>query len=63
MILLCSHTKGNYVFQELSRNLLSLVIDGPEADSVWATYQDDPEEIALIEKEMDEAEMEEQYLS
>ena len=43
---------------EISRDILELVVDGPEGDSVWATFQTEPDE----ENSMDEEEMEAQLV-
>ncbi|ESK97149.1 rad26 atrip [Moniliophthora roreri MCA 2997] len=43
---------------EMARDLLEMVVDGPEVDSVWALYQDDMEENEAV----DEGEMEESLI-
>lgn len=43
---------------EISRDILELVVDGPEGDSVWAAFQTEPDE----ESTMDEEEMEAQLV-
>lgn len=45
--------------QDMARDLLELVVDGPELDGIWAAYQEDPDEA----NQMDEEEMESQLLS
>jgi hypothetical protein len=40
----------------MARDLLEMVVDGPEVDSIWALYQDDLEE-------NDEGEMEERLMA
>ncbi|KAK2463205.1 hypothetical protein APHAL10511_004860 [Amanita phalloides] len=40
---------------DMARELLDLVVDGPESDSIWSLYQEDPDK---NESEMDEGEIE-----
>jgi hypothetical protein len=40
---------------DIARDLLDLVVDGPESDSIWSLYQENPDQ---NENEMDEGEME-----
>lgn len=40
--------------KEMARDLLDLVVDGPEGDSVWAAYQVDPD----YDSDTDEEDME-----
>ncbi|CAA7259113.1 unnamed protein product [Cyclocybe aegerita] len=43
---------------EASRDILEVVVDGPEGDSVWAAFQSEPDE----ENAMDEEEMEARFM-
>ena len=40
---------------DIARDLLDLVVDGPESDSIWSLYQENPDQ---NESEMDEGEIE-----
>jgi hypothetical protein len=39
------------VWVEMARDLLDLVVDGPESESVWNAFQDDPEDPEEMEEE------------
>lgn len=39
----------------MARNLLDLVVEGPEGDSIYAAYQSDPEEGSITDDEEREA--------
>lgn len=39
----------------MARNLLDLVVEGPEGDSVYAAYQSDPDEGSITDDEEIEA--------
>ena len=41
----------------MTRDLLDLVVEGPEGDSVYAAYQDDAEEGSITDDEEMEARM------
>ena len=43
---------------EVAREVLELMVDGPEGDSVWAAFQAEPDE----EVGVDEGEMEAQFI-
>lgn len=45
-------------FPDIAREILELVIDGPETDSVWAAFQPEQDEESVI----DEGEMEAQLM-
>lgn len=38
---------------DIARDLLDIVVDGPESDSIWSLYQENPDQ-----NEMDEGEIE-----
>jgi hypothetical protein len=40
---------------EIARDILELVIDGPEGDSVWAAFQSEQDEDGAIDEEELEA--------
>jgi hypothetical protein len=40
---------------EIARDILELVIDGPEGDSVWAAFQSEQDEDGTIDEEELEA--------
>jgi len=42
----------------MARDILELVVDGPEGDSVWAAFQAEPDE----ESTMDEGEIEARFM-
>jgi len=42
----------------MARDLLDLVVDGPEGDSIWAAYQVDTENNSDTDEEMEEEDME-----
>jgi hypothetical protein len=39
----------------MARDILELVVDGPEGDSVWAAFQTEPDEESTIDEEEMEA--------
>lgn len=39
----------------MARELLDLVVDGPEGDSVWAAYQTEPDQDSLTDEDEMEA--------
>ncbi|KAG1716637.1 hypothetical protein ID866_515 [Astraeus odoratus] len=47
---------------DMSRTLLSLVVEGPEADLVWNTYQSEADDGGEIQMEADEEDMQAQLL-
>ncbi|KAJ7587198.1 hypothetical protein C8J56DRAFT_943791 [Mycena floridula] len=42
------------MMREMARDLLDLVVDGPEADGVWAAYQDDSQSENNLDDDMEE---------
>ena len=41
----------------MARSLLGLVVEGPEADLVWSTYQNEADDGCDTKTEMDEEDM------
>lgn len=44
-------------FTEVAREILEVVVDGPEGDSVWAAFQAEPDEESIIDEEEMEAQL------
>lgn len=44
---------SSQLFTEPARELLDLVMDGPESDSVWVAYQIEPENDSMDEEEIE----------
>lgn len=47
------HTFKSETFAEIAREILEVVVDGPEGDSVWAAFQNEPDEDKIDEEDME----------
>lgn len=60
----CTSSKlANDVYADLARALLERVIQGPELDLIWETYQDEGEENNEAAMDVDDEEVEAQKIA